>query len=573
MPLGYGRQVRTRRPFWFYGAAMPGLKTIQHKRFFHGLNPLWWGLWLILAMWVGYRTRFWINIDTIGSLDVARSLRQGDWRQAVNLHWGLVYAAFLAVLPLKDASSWMQIHILNVILLFGAQIFLYLSLSHLKVRTSLATMLCLAWGAANFATGGAIYMTSDATLCLVGSSYIYVLVRAGSLMRIAGWRCAFLLGLLHALAWMTKNIALFGLATIPLLVLLRLAFGAHERGFLEKERLSRFFTFLVAYALPILLVMAVWGAGVKSKYGRWSWGDTGPYTYACFVERSPDVYRAIDEAQRRLPPYGTFWWSDISLSVTDWSQPSYFIFGKQIRRVVENLKLFISHREIGAGAGIIGLIFLGFTGVTVLALGKTDDCFLLLLLSSVSCFVLLMYVSVYLVARFLPFVAMFLLPAGGLWAENIFQANNRTRQVLMALLLTGCLLHGLGIMVYVSLRLAPQGEHFAMAKFIQDRRGPDQDPGPLGAFLYPGANLYHNGVIAYLLRTKTAELSPIKDNLSFSASFIPKIVLLVLAPDDAVPPAVEVNSRPFVMARSWVWGKVYKQNKLILYFPDEEQRK
>jgi hypothetical protein len=286
------------------------------------------------------------------------------------------------------------------------------------------------------------------------------------------------------------------------------------------------------------------------------------------VQHSPELYRAMAEAQLRLPPYGTLWWSDISLSLNGWDRQRRFKLTDQIRTVVHNLKHLVSSQEITRGAAILCLIFLGLSGLTAPALRKADDYFLIVLLSSVSGLVLLMYVSVLWSSKYLPFPAMFLLPAAGLWAENIFQENNRRLKGFLLIILAGCLLHGIGAMIYASLRQAPQGEHFAVAKFIKDRRGPHEDPGPLGAFLYPQANLFHHGVIAYLLETKTAELSQIGDD--FSSSFIPKIVLLVLASDDAVPISLEVNGKPFSMANSWVWGKLFKKDKLILYYPDEE---
>ena len=552
---------------------MPGATMAKLKGFCYGLSPFLWGLWLVLVIWVCYQTRFWINNDTLGSLDVARSLRQMDWRQAVNLHWGMVYAILLAFLPLGDASSWMQIHFLNGILLVGSQLFLYLSLSLLGVRKSINTMLCLAWGAANFATGGAIFITSDVTLCFVGSLYIYALVRARTLERITRCRCALLLGLLHGLAWMTKNIAFIGLASVPLMVSLKLILDSYGKLFLEKERLYRILTFLVSYSLPILLVMVVWGAGIKSKYGRFSWGDSGAYNYAYFVRHSPELHRSIEAARLRLPPYGTYWWSDISLSLTGWDHQSHFNLTDQIRTVFHNLKHFFSSLEIAQGAGILCLLVLGLAGAPVVALRKTDYFFLILLLSSVFFFIFLMYLAVLFSSKYLPFPVMFLLPAGGLLAENIFQTNNRPLKVLISIMLAFCVLHGSGAMVYASLRLAPEGEHFAIAKFIRDSRGSNKNPGPIGAFLYPQANLFHHVVIAHLLNTKTAELHKINDNFSFSASFIPKIVLLVLAPDGAVPNSVEVNGKHFVRANSWVWGKLYKKNKLILYNPGEKLRK
>ena len=270
-----------------------------------------------------------------------------------------------------------------------------------------------------------------------------------------------------------------------------------------------------------------WGAGIKSKYGRFSWGDSGAFNYAYFVRRSPELYRAIEEAQLRLPPYGTYWWSDISLSLSGWDHQIHVNFTDQIRTAVHNLKHFVSSQEIAQGAAVLCLIFIGLSGIPAPALRKSDDYFLILLLSFVSCFILLMYLSVLLSSRYLPFSAMFLLPACGWVAENIFQTKNRPLKVVISIILVCCLLHGIGATVYASLHLAPQGEHFAMAKFMKDRRGPHEDPGPLGAFLHPQANLSHHGVIAYLVKTKTAELSQIGDNFSFSASFIPKIVLLI----------------------------------------------
>jgi hypothetical protein len=154
-------------------------------------------------------------------------------------------------------------------------------------------------------------------------------------------------------------------------------------------------------------------------------------------------------------------------------------------------------------------------------------------------------------------------PVMVIWAgyETRFWINNDTigsldvaRFLILGLIFS--LVHGIGAMVYASVRQAPQGEHVAMALCIKDRRGSHEDPGPLGVFLYPQANLYHHGVIAYPLKTKTAELAKLNDKMSFSASFIPKIVLLVLGTDDAVPQSVAVNGKPFGRANSWVWGKL-----------------
>lgn len=531
------------------------------------LSAVLWGLWLVLVIWVGWQTRFWINNDTIGSLDVARSLRQMDWGRAVNLHWGMVYAALLALLPLGGAASWLQIHLLNGLLLVVSQALLYLSLARLGVRRVLATLLTLAWGAANFAGGGAIYITSDVTLGFVGSLYLYALVRAGTLGRISSWRWAALLGLLHGLAWLTKNIALVGLAPVPLMVSVKLLLGGAGQRVSEKQGRYRTLGFLAAYSLPLLCLAVVWGAGIKGKYGRLSWGDSGAYNYALFVRQAPELTRAVEAARLRLSPYGTFWWSDISLSLVGWDHQTQVNLPVQIKAAALNLKNFFSSREMSQGAGLLGLLALGCWGLAAPATRKSDDAFLLLLLSAVSGFILLMYVSVFLSAKYLPLPVLFLLPAAGRGAEDAFQTRPRPTQVLISLLLAVCLLHGMAAAVYASLRLAPEGEHFALAGFIQDRGGPKKISGPVGAYLHPQANLYHHGVIAYLLGVQTAELSRIRDN-SFSALFMPQIVLLVLPVEGAVPVFVTVNGKEFVPAQSWIWGRLHKQEQLVLYSPD-----
>lgn len=529
-----------------------------------------WTSWILILILLSYQARFWINNDTFGSLDSARFFKHFEILKAINAYWGIGYGLLLSFLPLNKTESWLQIHLLISLLLLCTQIFIYKSLLYLDIRKSTATFLSLLWGIINFATGGAFFVTSDVPLCFWGGFYLFWAVKSGVSKKITQPGNAFFLGTLHAVAWLTKTIALPGLMLFPILIFLKEIYEKKSNVTSFKSKFLPSVRFLSFYILPLLIFISCWSIGTTLKYKRISLGDSGAYNYARLIEKSIPFEEAREKAKHYLPPYGTFWWSDISLSMTDWDHKIHTNFSNQLRWVPQNFKLFASRTFSEGGFCIIVILFISFIGLKY-AYANKDICSLLIIITLVGYWITVIYASVLLLARYLPFSIIFMMPAVGVAVDQLAISGNRLFKRLVFLILLMGAAYGVAVMTYAALFMAPGGEHFTILKYLQKKNPALETLGPIGAYLGEPSYLHHQGVLAYLLKVQAAEMRPMDKGLSnYAATFTPKTVLLALPRSDKAPMKVVVNDRVYNKMFSINWGKAYKMTQLIIYQPVHE---
>jgi hypothetical protein len=522
-----------------------------------------WALWPIFLLWVSYETRFWINNDTIGSLDCARQLRTLALERAVNPYWGFGFAFLLSLLPLEGAGSWLQIHLLTGLLVIGGQVFLYLALTRLRIRSSLAGALSLAWGASNYASGGALFLTSDPLLGFLGSIYLFLFIKSAP--EIFAPKKAWPLGLVHALAALTKTAAFFTLFFLPLVLSVQELLRGGPGSSL-KNRAVRLATFNLFYLLPIFIIFSLWGAAVTAKYERFALWEAGIYNYARYVRGSENLALAEDLARHQVPRDGTYWWSDIAGSLSGWDHRAYFDRRDQVACLKRNLTYIWFGPGLACGAALLALLLVSWLGSPLLAKQGEGSREIALITASAALGIFLTYSLVHLLPRFLPFAAIFALPGCGLLLERVFRGRQKFGKILSVTFLSLAILHGVGAMAYASLMLAPGGEHFALAREISARKIPGKAPGPLGAFLASDGFMYHHAVLAYLLRLRTGEIRPASpDGCRYTATFRPHLVLLVFPAGDPAPVKIEVDARTFERVSSCIWGKRDRRTLLAVY--------
>jgi hypothetical protein len=504
--------------------------------------------------WVSYQHRFYINNDTIGSLDSAKYLRRLEIGQAINASWGIGFALLLSFTP-NITNSWFEIHLLMMGLVIGCQFLVYRSLLHLGIKKPIAGMLSVIYGASTYGTRSALFLTADIPLCFIASIYLYVVSKSKVPLRIPGRIDSVLLGFLHAIAGLTKTIALLSLMPLPFLTILRL--------WCEKDKIKRIAYFSLAYFGSFLLVLSIWSYFCSIKYRRVTFGDAPAYNYALFVLSSPQLLKAEEKARHALPVWGTYWWSDFALSLVDWDHAIHLDVSAQLKRILYNVIDFTGHPDFLLSLVSLLLIALGVVG-SFLANGERKSLFMPSSSTMlISLFALSMYLCTLFLARYLPFVTLFCIPSCADMIQRQIRICPKVCKKLIVVLACLAVLHGAVIAFLSSIYIAPGGEHFAIVQAI---RASGKPVGPIGAFLAEGTRLYHHGVIAHLLGVKAAEIRSQGDVSKYMSEFVPMIVLLAFPGNRAVPSVVTVNSQEFELIGVWVYGKVKtRQETLAIY--------
>ncbi|MDH3689894.1 MAG: hypothetical protein OEU36_10490, partial [Gammaproteobacteria bacterium] len=134
-------------------------------------------LWLPFTVFVTYQCRYWVNSDTIGSLDAARAIRELDLTFAVNGYFGSGFAVLLSALPDSNLQSFFAHHLLSTAVILLTQYTIYQTLRLLRIRTLISGLLATVWAAGMFATGPGIYLTADIILCFLSALYVYFVVK------------------------------------------------------------------------------------------------------------------------------------------------------------------------------------------------------------------------------------------------------------------------------------------------------------------------------------------------------------------------------------------------------------
>lgn len=528
-------------------------------------------LWIILNLIVCYQCRYWINNDTIGSLDSARHLRAFNLLGAVNASWGVGFAFFLAFLPLGEiTSSWLLVHLLAMFLLLLSQFFIYRSLRRLGIPALIATALSIIWGSSNYATGSMFFMTADIALCLLGSVYLFLAVRTRLTDQPINFCKVFLLGTLHGLAGITKTIAFPGLLLFPLSVIIVTILTDSKRDFTLRLVLRRGGRFAVSYFAPLVLLISAWGIACWLKYGRFTLGESTAYTHAMFVQQSQQIQVAKEIARHRLPGWGTYWWSDFGLSMQQvQSYGIHFNFSDQIDQVIHNLlSVLPGGQNFRMGAPLLAVFVLVFVSWFLRRLYFDSFPALIWILSLTSFLTLFLYLNSLFYARYYPFAVLFSIPLCGFVLSWLWSRFEKVPRMLLVLFLSIAVAHGVASMIYGAIFHAPTGQHFEVAEVVRE-----ECTGPLGAYFdSERRSPYHHGFIAYLADKRTAEILPTEnDDSKYEASFMPGCLLLVTSPRSVTSQSISVGSRHFAEAGFWIWrdGILGRSDKMLLYLPVE----
>lgn len=519
-----------------------------------------WFLFIVLIIIVSYVSRFWITNDIIGSLDSAKAFKNLDFANAVNAYWGIGYALLLSFLPLNGLQSWLNIHLLMALILLLAALCIYKTLISINIDKLIATCLCLVWGLSNFTTGSAFYVTADVLLCLLGSIYLLGVRRYNNNRTSSS---AVILGSIHGIAWWTKNIALVGLLIFPIYIVFTRTYQGFKDGF-STNKLMTLISFIMAYSLPFVVLVSLWGAGCFLKYNRFTFGTSGPYSLGLYQEDLHLLHESIERARYSLPPWGTYWWSDISSSLSGWDFRVNVDLTVRLERAKQNLQNYLKN-PFTPGTIPLLIIVLGIFNTIYIGLKTNWQLNYIDVLPLVSIVVIALYLVTYFHDRYFPFAALFSLPGCAAFIQIIVAKRHKYTPVIYCLLfiiLTAeVLLTG-----YTAFYLSPGSEHFQIADKI--KADTEIEPkGPLGAFIPPG-NWFHHGMIAFLLNTKAAEIKAVAgEKQKFVATFQPQVVLLVLPPAQAYAQNIEVNSRNFTLLGLWTWRKGSRQKQFVVYKP------
>lgn len=331
--------------------------------------PLVWALWGLFNVAASVRFRFWINSDTVGSIDSARALQSLDIPNFINAYWGTGLALFLSLLPLERPSSWVTVHLVVGTLLFLSQLFLYSVVRRNGASRWQATGTAMAWGLSCYATGSAVFVTAEPVLCFFAAAYLFLAFRTPwHEARIPYWSAAGL-GLLHGLAGMTKTIAFPTLLIFPTVCVFLDVVSTFREGLQGAKMLQTFrkwSLFLLCYGSLLLVLLIPWGMLTKAKYGRFTLGDSASYNLAKFTRGEEEILSAEWNARYDLPTWGSYWWSDLALTVERSDRSIEFDLPAQVNRMIYNAELFLSGgRHLRDGWPSLLLIVLAFAAMLI----------------------------------------------------------------------------------------------------------------------------------------------------------------------------------------------------------------
>lgn len=524
------------------------------------IHYILWSFFIIFILIVSYASRFWICNDTIGSLDSAKAFKNIDFANAVNAYWGIGYAFLLSFLPLNGLQSWLNIHLLIALILLLSLLCIYKLLISINIDKVIATSLCLIWGLANFTTGSAFYLTADVLLCLLGSIYLLAVRRYNNN---GSSSSAVILGSIHGIAWWTKNIALVGLLIFPIYIIFTGIYQGFKEG-ISKKKLIGVISFVISYSLPFVLLISLWGAGCLIKYNRFTMGDTGSYALGYYQKDLRVLHKSIETSRHSLPRWGTYWWSDISSSLSGWNFHANLDVKARLERANENLQGYLQN-PFKPGTILILIIILGALNTISRGLKTNWQLNYLEVLPLVSIFVISLYLATCFEQRYFPFAALFSLPGCATFIQGIVDKKNKNTMAMYCLLFV--IFSGEIILTaYTAFYLSPGSEHFQIAEKIKADTG-IKTKGPIGAFI-PPFNWFHHGMIAFLLDTKAAEITPVTgESQKFVATFQPQVVLLVLPTAIDYNNKIVVNSHNYTLLGLWTWRKGGRQRQFVVYKP------
>jgi hypothetical protein len=319
-----------------------------------------------LNLFAAYACRYWINSDTIGTLDSARALRSQEFIEGLNGYFGTGFSVLLTPVDLSEPESFLPIHLIATVLLLATQGLLYASLRELDLSRRLAATLSTAWAVSSHATGSSIFITADVPLCFWAALYVWIAIRYLSTERRGPVLAIASLGLIHAVAGITKAIAFPSMIFFPAGFAVALILRGRRGARPHSETVRDVLRFSAAYLIPLLLGMTVWTLACNARYGQMTLGGTGTYNYARFTEESENLARAEEDARKDLLPGKSFWWSDPMLSIDSWDHRIELNPLDPITQAVSNLWHYLSGgKHLLRAVVVLGLLILCLVGFAV----------------------------------------------------------------------------------------------------------------------------------------------------------------------------------------------------------------
>ncbi len=279
-----------------------------------------------LALFPQYR--YLIGPDGISYISMARHYLAGQWREALNVHWGPLYAWLLSI-PMSAhvgglAASKMVCFVAGLATLLG-----FLALLR---RFELSPMMeaLAAWIAAVMILAFALLRVEPDLILAALLVFYFGLILDGRYPE--GWRRGAWCGLLGALAYLTKSYGLIffvGHFTVANAVHWWRSAPVARRGVVRN------------FAIGIGVLAAVsgpWIAAVSHKYGRWTLSTTGDYNYRLVGPRSngyPQYLHLLEPPETHAISY---WEEPAPASLPAWSPLTGSGLRHQLKLVKNNFK-------------------------------------------------------------------------------------------------------------------------------------------------------------------------------------------------------------------------------------------
>ncbi len=501
-----------------------------------------WALWVSFIVATSIRFRFWINSDTVGSIDSARALQALDIPNFINAYWGIGLAAFLSFLPLERPSSWLAVHLVVGALLLVSQVFLYAVTRSTGLNRGQATGVAMAWGLSCYATGSAVFVTADLALCFFAAAYLLLAFRTAWDKDRIPKRSALGLGLLHGFAGLTKTIAFPSLLIFPAVSFLLDTISMFRRGPSGpgfRVLFRKWGLFLLCYASVFLFLLIPWGMLTEGKYGRFTLGDSASYNHSKYIRGDEEILSSERDARFSLPSWGSYWWSDLALTVERSDRNIEFDLGVQVKRIGHNIRQFVSGgRQLRDGWPSLVVIAVVIPMIVIWWRDRERSVPIALGLAGIA--TIFAYLGSVFLCRYFPYATLLAIPMATLLLGPA--ASRLTRKLATAFLWLW-ILHGSGATL-AAFWIAPGPEHFEAAQLIAT-----ESNGPIAVICETGISYSHYGGVALVAGKPAAEAYRVAPG-AFQAEFEPGVVLW-LSPSPLVPEELLLNGTEFFNRRVW----------------------
>jgi hypothetical protein len=251
---------------------------------------------VLQLVWLASKCFHQIDIDGMAYLGIARHLRQGEFRAAINAFRSPLISWLIAVASF-GSGDYVQIgKFINIAAFLLSLALLYAlteKLWHSRLAASLAVlMFSLGRG---LSASAVMMVTPDFLFAALTLIYFIVLLRCLREDRLKDW---FLLGAVHGLAFLAKAFALPWLAVCTLIAL-----AMSVKAW--KARLPR----LALAALIPVMVASGWATVLCSKYGVFTTGtqfrvNLLQWTLRAYSEHHDTTYALLRDTSKEVDEYG-----------------------------------------------------------------------------------------------------------------------------------------------------------------------------------------------------------------------------------------------------------------------------